>query len=409
MPPPPPPLPPPGPPPDTPWQRHDDPTRWLGLDDESDGCEDEDEALEGSRGDKLITDDGSITARRLARGQTEAAEGGGKAAKPGAHDDVVLELRGDVPSASFFCAADPATEAALAQQPLSRVLLALSRDESGVWSECTRGLAPGDTVCLRCAASRAPRWLQAFASCCLLPLPDAHDDARTLLLRGTAGLARPDSSALDAALARLPGGTGGAARATGVAIEIRLLGRRAVRSCAATTATAAAAAGLVLGSPLWLRTLQLPTPRAAPLQPPDLLRLECSDGSGEDEGEGGGGGGGTSAGGGGGPASVRLALTLGHARGVLGAALPWLHVGATYELEAHALCTDDEAGGCVHALPSLAALQLEAPPPEAPPLEAPPVAPVQRPPPPRLLRLRVSGMEAQLALLPDLSEVTRYP
>ena len=403
-PPPPPPPPPPGaPPPDTPWQRHDDPTRWLGLDDESDGREDEDEALEWSRGDKLITDDGSITARRLSRGQTEAAEGGGKAAKPGMHDDVVLELRGDVPSASFFCAADPAAEAALAQQPLSRVLLALSRDESGLWSECTRGLAPGDTVCFRCAASRAPRWLQAFASCCLLPGPDAHDDARALLLRGTAGLPRPDSSALDAALARLSGGTGGSARAAGVAIEVRLVGRRAVRSCAATTATAAAAAGLVADSPLWLRTLQLPTPRGAPPQPPDLLRLECSDGSGEGEGEGGGegegegggGGGGTSAGdGGGGPTSVRLALTIGHARGVLGAAIPWLHVGATYELEAHALCTDDEAGGCVPAPPSLAALLLETP-------------PVQWPPPPRLLRLRVSGVEAQQALLPDLSEVVR--
>ena len=160
--PPPPPPPPPGAPPDTPWQRHDDPTSWLGLHDESDGWEDEDEALDWSRGDKVITDDGSITARRLARGKAAPAEAGGKSAKPGAHDDVVLELRGDVPSASFFCAAQPAAEAALAQLPLSRVLLALSRDESGLWDECTRGLSPGDTVCFRCAASRAPRWLQAW-------------------------------------------------------------------------------------------------------------------------------------------------------------------------------------------------------------------------------------------------------
>ena len=70
---PPPPPPPPGAPPDTPWQRHDDPTSWLGLHNESDGCEDEDEALDWSRGDKVITDDGSITARRLARGKAVPA------------------------------------------------------------------------------------------------------------------------------------------------------------------------------------------------------------------------------------------------------------------------------------------------------------------------------------------------
>ena len=125
----------------------------MGLHDESDGCEDEDEALDWSRGDKVITDDGSITARRLARGKAVPAEAGGKSAKPGAHDDVVLELRGDMLSASFFCEAEPAAKAALAQLPLSRVLLALSRDESGLWDECTRGLAPGDTVCFRCAAA----------------------------------------------------------------------------------------------------------------------------------------------------------------------------------------------------------------------------------------------------------------
>ena len=66
-----------------------------------------------------------------------------------------------------------------------------------------------------------------------------------------------------------------------------------------------------------------------------------------------------------------------------------MHLGAMYELEVHALCADDEARRCV------------------PPPEAPSSARAAHQRWPRLLRLRVSGVEAQQALLPDLSEVSR--
>ena len=68
-------------------------------------AESDEEALEWSRGDKLITDDGSITARRLTRGEAAATAAQGETSKPGAHDDVELELRGDVAGTSFMSSA----------------------------------------------------------------------------------------------------------------------------------------------------------------------------------------------------------------------------------------------------------------------------------------------------------------
>lgn len=113
-------------------------------------------------------------------------------------DDCVVDVCGDVWAATFFLPSPlPVT---VHGECTTRVLLALSRDHSGVWSRCMRQLRTGDVGRFQCAGSGAVEWIRAFASCCLLP---GTKSAAPLMAQGIASLRGCDAVRFEAAMEAL--------------------------------------------------------------------------------------------------------------------------------------------------------------------------------------------------------------
>eukprot|EP00966_Prymnesium_polylepis_P104372 2417360-Prymnesium_polylepis.2 len=167
-----PPPPPPGrPPKNAPWlagAQHSDTDRSA---DGSSSDEDEDD-LDWSRGEKVLSDDGSLSGRRLARDESmrdSDDERRERRQQPRCLDDFELEVRGggSRPSA-FRCAGED--EGELTQLPWELVLLrlgapGLSEGGRALWWDCLRHIEPGDVVRLRCANSRTAEWGEGFLQC----------------------------------------------------------------------------------------------------------------------------------------------------------------------------------------------------------------------------------------------------
>ena len=126
--------PPPGAPPSD-WidPERDDPVQKLLEATDAAGSDDDDD-LDWRRGERVLTDDGAVTGRRLERVAAADAYWTYDAPALGPLDEVVLDVRGDPRSAQFFSAAD--AEAALAELPWTRVAFGLGG--GGVWHDCLR-------------------------------------------------------------------------------------------------------------------------------------------------------------------------------------------------------------------------------------------------------------------------------
>ena len=239
--------PPPGAPPSD-WidPERDDPVQKLLEATDAAGSDDDDD-LDWRRGERVLTDDGAVTGRRLERVAASDAYRTYDAPALGPLDEVVLDVRGDPRSAQFFAAAD--AEAALAELPWTRVAFGLGG--GGIWHDCLRELQVGDVVRLRCAGSRAVEFLTTLARA-----EASEGDGGPERMCATRGV----SDAADAAIRTATRGGGGA-----VAVEVRLVNRRAVVDCSA------AADGSLL-----LCCVRAPPPEHPPLAPPEIAKLRCS-------------------------------------------------------------------------------------------------------------------------------------
>lgn len=132
-----------------------------------------DDELDWHRGDKLLSNDGSVYARRILKSETteekraQTRPFGVRRARESS-DDVLLQVRTSGGAGGAFCG--QGEEGRLSSLPWERMLLRLSEGSVGeaprqLWFDCLRRAAVGDCLRLSCSSGRAREWIEAFMLC----------------------------------------------------------------------------------------------------------------------------------------------------------------------------------------------------------------------------------------------------